>query len=110
MDNSTVLLVSGIFLDFAAGLILIFPILRFSIITTHLSNVQSALFKFGSLHSKDDAEAAKICDEVIYFLRPDIEEMSSVSVQTKRYEKELFPYGITFLGVGFVLIILGSLT
>ena len=110
--SGLVILVIGIFLDFAAALILIFPIVRFSLVTEHISKTQQILLQFGLIsldHNISDKETTRVREELLFSLETDQKIMGSIISQTTKYEKEFFPYGIIFLGIGFVLIIVGTM-
>lgn len=108
--NETVLLVTGIFLDFSAALILLVPIYRFSNIVNSIRLIQFAIIIFGLLPRSFDEETKKMHDEVMFDISKSHDDSEKFSKQMIKYEKDLFPYGITILGTGFILIVIGTLS
>lgn len=110
--DSLVILVAGIFLDFGAALMLIVPVVRFSVVTTHISKIQQELLELIPMIFRNDIidkETSRVESDIQFEFNKDREEMKVLARQTRRYEKRIFPYGITFLGIGFVFIVIGTM-
>lgn len=74
--------------------------------------MQQTIFRFGLITfqpSVRDRETTRVQNDILFDLDQNLQETETITQQTKRYEEELFPYGIAFLGIGFVLIILGTM-
>lgn len=107
--SDTVLLVTGIFLDFSAALILLVPIYHFSSFTNSIRQIQYAIIRFGLLPRTFDEEVKRIHDELMYDLSQSHEKNEEYTKRMIKYEKDFFPFGIALLGIGFVFIVIGTI-
>lgn len=96
MDGLAILVV-GLFLDFAAALTLLIPIPKVSSILRLISTLQQAVVL-------DDSGQS---DDLAFSIQDDRRYLKKISEETSKYEEQLFPYGLVFLVVGFVLVVVG---
>lgn len=95
--DGLVILVAGLFLDFAAALTLIVPIPKLSSVLRQISTLQQAVMSDASGQSFDWT----------FSLQEDYNSSETMHAELARYEKQLFPYGIAFLVVGFAFVVAG---
>lgn len=104
--NEVVILTIGLFLEFGAALTLLVPVYRISAITNKMASMQDII---RLVVSEPDIKTVKATKEIKYDLESDIREMRALQTHSKKYERELFPYGIAFMAVGFIAIVVGTL-
>lgn len=109
MSFYLVILIAGIFLDFAAALVLLFPLFRFSVLLRSVSTLQEAILSLKSNTNTTDKTANRAQNEIMYEIEQDASNMEKLTKDSEKYEKDFFPYGIIFLIIGFILIVIGSL-
>jgi len=88
------------------------PVVRFSLITNHISKIQEQIIELIPMIFRSnivDDETSRVESDILFEFNKSKEEMGSLTQQTRKYEKEIFPYGIIFLGVGFVFIVIGTI-
>lgn len=96
MDGLAIL-VAGLFLDFAAALTPLMPIPKVSSILRLISTLQQTAVLDDSGQSAD----------LTFSIQDDRSYLKKISEETTKYEEQLFPYGMAFLVVGFVLVVVG---
>ena len=95
MDGLAIL-VAGLFLDFAAALTPLMPIPKVSSILRLISTLQQTAVL-------DSGQSA----DLTFSIQDDRSYLKKISEETTKYEEQLFPYGMAFLVVGFVLVVVG---
>ena len=103
-DEQVVILTIG-FLEFGAALTLLVPVYKISLITNKMSTMQDII---RLVVSEPDIKTVKAA-EMKYDLEADVKEMRALQAHSEKYERELFPYGIAFMTVGFIAIVAGTL-
>ena len=98
--DGLVILVAGLFLDFAAALILLIPLPKLSRVSGLISTLQQGVVA-------NDASGQS--EDFAFYVQEDRPFLDKLSADMTKHERHLFPYGIAFLAAGFAFVVVGVL-